>query len=373
METNSWRVKSDNCLGIDDGRKFYKQYEKASEANSWKYKDKIKSLSTFPEENTSTFLETRNRDYRRSRVNNTDRNYNRQYYNNDRKDTYHSRDNNYDKNSMDRDTDKNYNKQYYSDGRKNISYSRDRFKKFRIPEKYLKETRGDLGRVTYFRYNSKGSYGNADRCSFSKNVERSIGFEKCPTRKNKIYYERETFNDMVDREKTDYLNFVEKWYLEKNLYKNTIFSVERLSNYTEANKEDRVLSIFIELYGITRSAIIDTGSNISCIDVSLLNDTACIKRDMPFRIILISANNTILEQLGVTDLQIKINNYSYIIRAYVIKELNCKIVLGNDFNITNNIVINFEEKRISLTGGKNIIAMDEIWYAYNKTRYLSMF
>lgn len=142
------------------------------------------------------------------------------------------------------------------------------------------------------------------------------------------------------------------------------FSVERLSRDTKAARKQRVLSIDIELNGFNRPAIIDTGSNISCIDVSLLNGTENIKKEKG--ITITGADNTVLELLGVTNIQIKINNYSYLVHAYIIKGLSCKILLGNDFNITNKIVINFQEKQIILTENDNIINMDEIWYEYNK-------
>ena len=77
------------------------------------------------------------------------------------------------------------------------------------------------------------------------------------------------------------------------------------------------------------------------------------------KVFITGADNTELEQLGKTKLVVKINNNTYSIDAYVIKGLNCKILLGNDFNIKNNLIINFKHKNLELNNN-DLIPMDEL-------------
>jgi len=124
----------------------------------------------------------------------------------------------------------------------------------------------------------------------------------------------------------------------------------------------RVLSIKVEYEGNEKYAILDTGSNLSCIDYSLTKNKQLMEPKE--NIIITGADNTELKQLGRTQITIKIKNYHYLINAYVIEGLRCKLLLGNDFNIKNNVIIDFKNRKIQITN--NTIPMNEIWYDYNK-------
>ena len=124
----------------------------------------------------------------------------------------------------------------------------------------------------------------------------------------------------------------------------------------------RVLSMIVEIEGNEIYAILDTGSNLSCIDFSLTKNKQLIKpKD---NIIITGADNTELKQLGRTKITIKIKNDHYHINAYVIEGLHCKLLLGNDFNIKNNVIIDFKNRNIQIKN--NTIQMDKLWYDYNK-------
>jgi len=142
-------------------------------------------------------------------------------------------------------------------------------------------------------------------------------------------------------------------------------NINNNNQHSDMERKQRVLSIKIEVDDIERYAIIDTGSNISCIDYSLVNNISQIKSKENIKIT--GADNSELEQLGKIDFKIKINKVTYIIDAFVIKGLSCKILLGNDFHIKNNLIINFEDKYLTLNN--DIILMDEVWYNYNNTIY----
>jgi len=66
--------------------------------------------------------------------------------------------------------------------------------------------------------------------------------------------------------------------------------------YVDKHYNTRVLLIIVEHEGIEKYGIIDTRSNISCIDISLINDTELVKKEED--IIITVADNTKLEQLG---------------------------------------------------------------------------
>lgn len=96
--------------------------------------------------------------------------------------------------------------------------------------------------------------------------------------------------------------------------------------------------------------------------MSLINNTELVKKEED--IVITGADNTKLEQIGKIKLVVKINGNTYSINAYVIKGLNCKILLGNDFNIKNNLIINFKDKNLELNNDV-LIPMDKLWYNYN--------
>lgn len=124
----------------------------------------------------------------------------------------------------------------------------------------------------------------------------------------------------------------------------------------------RVLLMIVEIEGNEKYAILDTGSNLSCIDFSLTENKQLIKpKD---NIIITSVDNTELKPLGRTEITIKIKNDHYHINAYVIEGLHCKLLLGNDFNIENNVIIDFKNRNIQIKN--NTIQMDKLWYDYNK-------
>lgn len=131
---------------------------------------------------------------------------------------------------------------------------------------------------------------------------------------------------------------------------------------TNMECRQRVLSIKVEYEGNEKYAILDTGSNLSCIDYSLTKNKQLM--EPKGNIIITGADNTELKQLGRIEITIKIKNYHYLINAYVIEGLHCKLLLGNDFNIKNNVIIDFKNRKIQITN--NTIPMNEIWYDYNK-------
>lgn len=137
---------------------------------------------------------------------------------------------------------------------------------------------------------------------------------------------------------------------------------DNINILNDSERKQRVLSIPVKINNNNRHAILDTGSNISCIDISLVHNTENIKNKI--KCTITGADDSELQQLGIMDLKFSIHNRQYSINAYVIKGLKCKLLLGNDFNIKNNLVINFDNKTIKINS--DIIPMDNIWYNYYK-------
>jgi len=113
---------------------------------------------------------------------------------------------------------------------------------------------------------------------------------------------------------------------------------------SDTDRKHRVLPIKIKIDGNEQNAIIDTGSNLSCIDYSLVKDKQEIKPKE--QITITGDNNNELMQIGTTELIITINKLKYKIKVYVIEGLTCKLLLGNDFNIKYNIIVDFKNKNI---------------------------
>jgi len=114
-----------------------------------------------------------------------------------------------------------------------------------------------------------------------------------------------------------------------NQHKNEIeINNQNTSANSDTDRKQRVLSIKIKLDDNEQNAIIDTGSNLSCIDYSLVKNKQEIKPKE--QIIITGADNNELIQRGTTEVKNIINTLKYKIKVYVIEGLSCKLLLGND-------------------------------------------
>jgi len=104
------------------------------------------------------------------------------------------------------------------------------------------------------------------------------------------------------------------------------------------------LYINVEFNNTIIPITVDTGANICCIKQQLLNQNQII---FPTSIKLLGPKKP-LYSLGTTNFFIKIYNHNFEVKAHVINNLSSNIILGNDFLIRNNAIINFNNKIISL-------------------------
>lgn len=137
---------------------------------------------------------------------------------------------------------------------------------------------------------------------------------------------------------------------------------ELLTKLDNIKKKNQVLSIEIQFQNKKEQAIIDTGSNISCIEYSFIKNKNLITPEKQTTIT--RADNSILENMDTIQLKINILGTEYEINAYVIKDLTYEILLGNNFCLKYNVVIDFNNKVINFKTGDSI-KMDKIWVEYN--------
>lgn len=113
---------------------------------------------------------------------------------------------------------------------------------------------------------------------------------------------------------------------------------------------------------------IDTGANISCIRQQILPPNYILT---PNKIQLSGPDNKPLCVSGISKIKITINEKEFNVHTYVVKDLSSAILLGNDFLIEHNALIDFKDNIIILDGNTNIkllINYSNALYHINKTR-----
>lgn len=114
------------------------------------------------------------------------------------------------------------------------------------------------------------------------------------------------------------------------------------------------------LNGINVNMIIDSGSNVSLIDRSMIPPYTKL---LESTVILTAANNTRLNVLGETKVRIIIEGIVYEQLVQVIQNLGSKVLLGNDFLINNKVIIDYDKAVIKMRMGNNyhILHMEGAW------------
>lgn len=90
---------------------------------------------------------------------------------------------------------------------------------------------------------------------------------------------------------------------------------------------------------------IDTGANICCMRHTLVPHTQIIKN---VSVVLTGPNNEPLTVLGSTIIQVTINSQKFEILTYVVKDLSCTFIIGNDFLTKHKAHIDFETETLTL-------------------------
>lgn len=90
---------------------------------------------------------------------------------------------------------------------------------------------------------------------------------------------------------------------------------------------------------------IDTGANICCITHSLVPNNSLIEKET---MTITGPSNKSLILIGSTYINITINSYNFKVKVFIIKNLSCALIIGNDFLSQNKARINFKDKTITL-------------------------
>jgi len=91
---------------------------------------------------------------------------------------------------------------------------------------------------------------------------------------------------------------------------------------------------------------IDTGANICCIRHTLVPKDQIINKVINIK--LTGPNNNPLTLIGSTEINIEINSIKFKILTYIIQDLSCAFIIGNNFLSKNHAIIDFKGKTITL-------------------------
>lgn len=100
-------------------------------------------------------------------------------------------------------------------------------------------------------------------------------------------------------------------------------------------------------------AILDTGSNVSCINSSLISETDI----QPGSYHLMAANNSQLQVLGKVTIDFNVENSNCTQTVYVVKKLGCPLILGNNFMAQNKVKIDFGTHTLHIPHVKNPVSI----------------
>lgn len=98
------------------------------------------------------------------------------------------------------------------------------------------------------------------------------------------------------------------------------------------------------------SALVDTGSAITVISNDLFKQLQNAKVIRNTSQVYTTANNGILETIGLGKLEVQIDDRMVEIRAEISKTVCTSIILGKDWCYENEVVIDFRHQRITIHG-----------------------
>lgn len=127
--------------------------------------------------------------------------------------------------------------------------------------------------------------------------------------------------------------------------------------------------IIAELFGVNTPITIDTGANICCITHNLVPHNNHITHE---NINITGPNNEPLKLIGSTIISIIIQHNHFQIKVYIIENLSCPLIIGNDFLSKHSAKINFVNKTITLDNTITVqIHNDSKNLNINKIQYMT--
>jgi len=122
-------------------------------------------------------------------------------------------------------------------------------------------------------------------------------------------------------------------------------SVKKSAITHKINHISEPLFIRAKLNNICVPITIDTGANICCIRHTLVpSENKIIKEN----IILSGPNNNPLTVYGSKTIKLKIDSYDFETSVFIVKNLTCHIIIGNNFLHRHKAIIDFYNNTLSL-------------------------
>lgn len=117
------------------------------------------------------------------------------------------------------------------------------------------------------------------------------------------------------------------------------------NNILKISNNPNTLHIYAQLNQKEIPIVIDTGANICCIKHDTLPKEQTILNQT---INLVGPDNQPLIVCGSTHIELNIENYTFYILVYIVKNLSSTLILGNNFLIKNNAHIDYGNKIMTL-------------------------
>lgn len=93
--------------------------------------------------------------------------------------------------------------------------------------------------------------------------------------------------------------------------------------------------------------LLDSGANISCVNSKELRESKYIIK--PTNALLTTAGKTHLNVLGEAEVEFLIDSKCFVHNVFVVEELNCSLLLGNDFLSQYCTVLDYDKRTVTFS------------------------
>ena len=140
-------------------------------------------------------------------------------------------------------------------------------------------------------------------------------------------------------------------FSSENITDTTCNFSDDTSDFTETDKNEQSKFLFlpVKIDNINIAALIDTGSSVNVISQQLFDSISTMNKQ-PIQKVeskITLANNQSIEIIGTTRVKINVPNGKHWIQVYILTQTSHPLILGTNYLLTNNIVLNFSKMQIN--------------------------